>query len=130
MFFHPPAPPPQDTVLEETVVTAPRSELPVTTSAAKVTVVTGEELARTGERSLPRALGLAAGVWIQESNLGGGAPVLRGLLGNQVLIMLDGVRLNDATTRFGPNQDLNSIDPAIVDRVEVCLLYTSPSPRD
>lgn len=119
MFFHPPAPPPQDTVLEETVVTAPRSELPVTTSAAKVTVVTGEELARTGERSLPRALGLAAGVWIQESNLGGGAPVLRGLLGNQVLIMLDGVRLNDATTRFGPNQDLNSIDPAIVDRVEV-----------
>lgn len=119
MLFFPPPPPPQDAVLQESVVTAPRSELPVTTSAAKVTIVTGDELARTGERSLPRALGLTAGVWIQESNLGGGAPVMRGLLGNQILILVDGVRLNDSTTRFGPNQSLNTIDPAIVERVEI-----------
>ena len=103
----------------ESVVIAPRSEQPLTTSDAKVEVVTGEDLVATGERSLPKALGEAAGVWIQESNLGGGAPVLRGLLGNQILILLDGVRVNDSTTRFGPNQNLNTIDPAIVDRVEV-----------
>ena len=103
----------------QTVVTAPRSEQAITSTAAKVTVVTGEELEQTGERSLPRALSQAAGVWVQESNLGGGAPVVRGLLGNQILIVVDGVRLNDSTTRFGPNQSLNTIDPAIVDRIEV-----------
>lgn len=121
---------PAPTAIEEVVVVAPRSELPASTSAAKVRVVTREELERTGERSLPRAIGKAAGVWIQESNLGGGSPVIRGLLGNQVLIMVDGVRLNDATTRFGPNQILNTIDPAVVERVEVIrgassLLYGS-----
>lgn len=101
------------------VITAPRAEEPLTSSRAKVTVVDAEQLARTGERSLPRAIGQAAGIWIQESNLGGGSPILRGLFGNQVLIVLDGVRLNDSTTRFGPNQILNTIDPSIVERVEI-----------
>ena len=132
MLFVPPPPPAppvaqeelagsldDDVQLDETVIVAPRADETVTTSAAKVTVVTGEELRATGERSLPRAIGRTAGVWIQESNLGGGAPIVRGLFGNQILILVDGVRLNDSTTRFGPNQSLNTLDPAIVERVEV-----------
>ena len=105
----------------ETVVTAPRS-LPVATdSPARVTVIEAEELARTGESSLPRAIARAAGpgLWLQETNLGGGSPILRGLIGEKVLIVIDGVRLNDSTTRLGPNQSLNTIDPAIVERVEI-----------
>ncbi|QDV05881.1 Colicin I receptor precursor [Planctomycetes bacterium Poly30] len=121
MLFPFPLPPQSDVpvTLPEMIVTAPRSQLPITTSGAKVTVVTGEELQATGERSLPRAIGQASGVWMQESNLGGGAPVIRGLLGNQILILLDGVRVNNSATRFGPNQSLNTIEPAIVDRVEI-----------
>lgn len=102
-----------------TVVTAPRSDAPATSTSLGHVVVTGEELARTGERSLPRAIGRASGVWIQETNLGGGSPFIRGLTGNQVLLIVDGVRVNDSTTRFGPNQSLNTIDPLIVERVEV-----------
>ena len=109
----------QDVELPATLVTAPRSEETVTTTAAKLTVVSGEELAATGERSLPRAIGRASGVWVQETNLGGGASIVRGLVGNKILILVDGVRLNDSTTRFGPNQSLNTIDPATVERVEV-----------
>ena len=105
--------------LGEVLVVSPRDELPLTSSAATVTVISSEELERTNERSLPRAIARAAGVVVIESNLGGGSPVIRGLLGNQVLIVVDGVRLNDSTTRFGPNQSLNTIDPAIVERVEV-----------
>lgn len=103
----------------ETIVTAPRSRLTATSSRAHVTVVTAEELRATGARSLPLAISRAAGVWVQETNLGGGSPFIRGLVGNQVLIVVDGVRLNDSTTRSGPNQSLNTIDPAIVERVEV-----------
>ncbi|MDP6539649.1 MAG: TonB-dependent receptor [Planctomycetota bacterium] len=109
----------QEVELPTTLVTAPRSEEAVTTTSAKLTVVSGEELAATGERSLPRAISRATGVWVQETNLGGGAPIVRGLVGNKILILVDGVRLNDSTTRFGPNQSLNSIDPATVERVEV-----------
>ncbi|MEW6074642.1 MAG: TonB-dependent receptor [Planctomycetota bacterium] len=109
----------QEEPVSETVVVAPRSETTVTSTAAKVTVVSEEDLEATGERSLPRAIGRAAGVWIQESHLGGGAPVVRGLLGNQILVVVDGVRVNDSTTRFGPNETLNQIDPATVERVEI-----------
>ena len=103
----------------ETVVVAPRSEAHEEQSPATVTVITGEELEKTGERSLPRAIGRASNVWIQETNLGGGAPVINGLIGNRILIVVDGVRLNDSTTRAGPNQSLNGIDPLTVERVEV-----------
>jgi len=105
----------------ETVVTAPRSQPTLTTPAADVVVVTAQELRATGERSLPRAIARAAGtaVWMQETNTGGGSPILRGLVGPHVLIVVDGVRLNDSTTRLGPNQSLNTIDIEIVERVEI-----------
>lgn len=109
------APTPQTT----TVVTSPRAERPITSSDANHQVVTGEELRATGERSLPRALLKTTGLFVQETNLGGGAPIIRGLIGNQILIVVDGVRLNDAATRQGPNQSLNGIDPAVVERIEV-----------
>lgn len=105
----------------ETLVTAPRA-LPVATdSPARTIVIEGEELARTGETSLTQAIARAAGpgLWLQETNLGGGSPILRGFVGEKVLIVIDGVRVNDATTRLGPNQSLNTIDPAIVERVEI-----------
>ncbi len=109
----------QDVVLPESVILAPRASDAVTSTIAKVQHINGDELRATGERSLPRAIAKAGGVWLQETNQGGGAPVIRGLLGNQILIMVDGVRLNDSTTRYGPNQSLNMIDPSIVERVDL-----------
>ena len=105
----------------ETTIVALRSEQSVPRSSASVTVLDAEDLRRTNERTLPRMIAQAAGVgvFLQETNTGGGAPILRGTLGERVLIVVDGVRLNDGTTRQGPNQSLNTIDPAIVERVEV-----------
>jgi hemoglobin/transferrin/lactoferrin receptor protein len=110
-----------DEVVSESVVTTTRSHETITRSAALVTVITAPELERTGERSLPRAIEAAAGggVWVQETNLGGGSPIIRGLIGNQILIMVDGVRLNDAGTRLGPNQSLNNFETENVERVEI-----------
>ena len=81
----------QDIVLPESVIIAPRANDSVTATVAKVQRLSGEELRETGERSLPRAIAKAAGVWVQETSLGGGAPVIRGLLGNQILVVVDGV---------------------------------------
>jgi len=108
-----------DAEVGQTVVLAPRSTQPATATAASVQVITARELAETGERSLPRALAKTTGLFVQETNLGGGAPILRGVIGNQVLIVVDGVRLNDSATRGGPNQSLNGIDPSTIERVEV-----------
>ncbi|HKX46679.1 MAG TPA: TonB-dependent receptor, partial [Planctomycetota bacterium] len=105
--------------LPDVYATSPRSEIPSSAPRTQVTVITGEQLRATGERSLPRQIAAAGPAWVQETNLGGGSIFLGGLTGNQVLLIVDGVRLNDSTTRIGPNQLLNTIDPTIVDRVEL-----------
>ena len=69
--------------------------------------------------STPDALDVIPGVWMQQTNLGGGSPFLRGLTGYHTLILIDGIRLNNSTFRSGPNQYLNTIDPLLINHVEV-----------
>lgn len=70
-------------------------------------------------RTTPEALAYVPGVFVQKTNHGGGSPFLRGLTGNQTLLMLDGIRVNNASFRFGPNQYPNLIDAFSLDRIEV-----------
>uniref|UniRef100_UPI003216A3CA TonB-dependent receptor n=1 Tax=uncultured Draconibacterium sp. TaxID=1573823 RepID=UPI003216A3CA len=84
-----------------------------------VSVITSKELKSSAPRSMAEALIGATGVWMQKTNHGGGSPFVRGLTGNQTLLLIDGIRLNNATFRYGPNQYFNTIDVFSVDRVEV-----------
>lgn len=59
------------------------------------------------------------GVFLQKTNLGGGSPIIRGLMGNQIVLMYDGVRLNNSTYRYGPNQYLNTINVWDVGQIEL-----------
>ena len=58
-------------------------------------------------------------MFVQETNDGGGSPIIRGLVGNQILILVDGIRLNNGAYRLGPNQYLNTIDLNQIERIEV-----------
>jgi outer membrane receptor protein involved in Fe transport len=70
-------------------------------------------------RSTPEALQLTAGVFVQKTNHGGGSPIIRGLTGNQTLLLIDGIRLNNAIYRYGPNQYLNTVDILSAEKLEV-----------
>jgi len=70
-------------------------------------------------RTVPESLNIIPGVFVQKTNHGGGSPFVRGLTGNQTLILIDGIRLNNSTFRYGPNQYLNTIDPFSVNKIEV-----------
>ena len=67
------------------------------------------------------ALQETTGVLVQKTNRGAGAPMLRGLIGPNNLLVLDGVRFNNATFRTGPNQYMNMLDPVSFERYEVLL---------
>ena len=58
-------------------------------------------------------------VFVQKSQLGGGSPMLRGFATNRVLIVIDGVRMNNAIYREGNIQNVISLDPSIIDRTEI-----------
>ena len=84
-----------------------------------VSVVEKTQIDALGFRTSPEALTGTTGVFIQKTNHGGGSPFIRGLTGNQNLLMMDGIRLNNSTSRYGPNQYLNTIDPWTIQKIEV-----------
>jgi outer membrane cobalamin receptor len=106
------------TILAPIVITATRTKTRIDRTPAAVSYLTAEQIREQNGRSVPELLMSMAGVWMQKTNHAGGSPFLRGLTGNQVLLMTDGIRLNNATYRFGPNQYLSTIDPFTVNNVE------------
>ena len=60
-----------------------------------------------------------SGVHVQQTSAGQGAVVLRGMVGNQVLMLVNGVPMNNATYRDGPGQYLATVDPETIERIEV-----------
>jgi hemoglobin/transferrin/lactoferrin receptor protein len=58
-------------------------------------------------------------IFIQKSQLGGGSPMIRGFSANRVLLVVDGIRMNNAIYRGGNLQNALSIDANAVEDVEV-----------
>jgi hemoglobin/transferrin/lactoferrin receptor protein len=88
-------------------------------SNRSVTVVNQTWLTDYAPRTTPEALLEAPGVFMQKTNHGGGSPYIRGMMGPQLLITVDGMRLNNSTFRSGPNQYLNLVDPLSLERIEI-----------
>ena len=105
--------------LPQMVITATRSERQPFNTPQAVSIISEEAIERSNQFATPDLFRYAEGVYIQRSNLGGGSPFIRGLTGKQVLLLIDGVRLNNSFYRFGPHQYLNTIDPNIIERIEV-----------
>ncbi len=81
--------------------------------------VTQEDLARRLPRSAPDALRFEPGVFVQQSAHGQGSAYLRGLTGQQTLLLFDGVRLNNSTYRQGPNQYFFTLDSQSLASIQV-----------
>ena len=60
-------------------------------------------------------------VFVQKSQLGGGSPMIRGFSANRVLLVVDGVRMNNAIFRSGNLQNVISIDANSLARTDVIL---------
>ena len=60
-------------------------------------------------------------VLVQQSQQGGGSPILRGFEANRVLLVVDGVRMNNAIYRSGHLQNAITVDPNILERTDILL---------
>lgn len=82
-------------------------------------VVTRRDLEERLPRSAPDALRYEPGVYVQQTAHGQGSPYVRGLTGQQTIMMFDGIRLNTSTFRQGPNQYFFTIDSRTLQKLEV-----------
>lgn len=101
------------------VVTAERAEAAAVDVPRAIDIVTEDDVRERQARSLPDALRESTGVLVQESNRGSGSPYLRGLVGPQNLVVVDGMPFTLSTWRTGPNQYLTLLDPTSAGRIEI-----------
>ena len=106
-------------LLEEVQVTANRSPALGQRVSPLVTVITAQTIRERSLTQTPEALREQTGVFVQKTNQGGGSPIIRGFKANKLLLMVDGIRLNNATYRGGNLQYLNTVDAFALERVEI-----------
>ena len=105
--------------LEGVVLSVARSRSKRNKIAEKVNIISSERIKQSVIQSGADILELSPGVRIQKSQGGGGSPVLRGFEANRVLLVIDGVRMNNAIYRSGHLQNAITIAPHNLERVEV-----------
>ncbi len=105
---------------DSVTVTPARGEVQqVFDTPESVSIATGEELSRRAFLILPQALKEETGIHLQQTTTSQGSIFIRGLSGQQVVSLIDGVRFNNSTMRPGANQYTAFIDPAFAGRVEI-----------
>lgn len=103
---------------DNVVVTASRTAQTVDDTLAPVTVITREQIERSQSQNVIELLRLAPGLQITD-NGGHGASAsmfMRGSNSNHTLVLIDGVRINDAT---GGMAAIPYLDPDQIERIEI-----------
>ncbi len=116
---------PKDQTLEEVILSVGRNAVTRKQIAEKVAVIDAQTIELQRPSTGADLVGLSPGVRIQKSQGGGGSPVIRGFEANRILMVVDGVRMNNAIYRSGHLQNAITVNPNTVERVEV--IYGSSS---
>ncbi len=103
----------------EIVVSATKWEQDIEDVPNKVETISQDKIAFQNPQTSADLLEASGGVFVQKSQLGGGSPMIRGFATNSVLLVVDGVRMNNAIFRGGNLQNVINIDPNIIQGTEV-----------
>lgn len=106
-------------VVDEFVVSASRWEQKADEVPNKITPILKSVVELQNPQTAADLLSLSGEVFIQKSQLGGGSPMIRGFATNRILIVVDGVRMNNAIYREGNIQNVISLDPSVIERTEI-----------
>ncbi len=111
--------------LDEVVVSVLRNEAKRSRIAEQVEIIKAKQIAQISPQTSADLLANIPGIKVQKSQFGGGSPVLRGMESNRVLLVVDGVRLNNAIYRKGHLQNSITVAPFLLDKTEVVFGPTS-----
>ncbi len=105
--------------LDEVVIAANRWEEQKIEIPYHVVKINMREASFQNPQTSADLLGSGGYVYVQKSQLAGGSPMLRGFATNRVLIVVDGVRMNNAIFRLGNLQNVISLDAGSFESAEV-----------
>lgn len=105
--------------LDEVVLSASRGKETRSRIAETITIASREEIKKMAPQTSADLLANLPGIKVQKTQMGGGSPVIRGMEANRVLLVVDGVRMNNAIYRTGHLQSSITVSPTVLERTEV-----------
>jgi hemoglobin/transferrin/lactoferrin receptor protein len=105
--------------LNEVVISVNKTEELKRTVAQYVEVLNANEIENSQSQTTAELLSNTAGVFVQKSQLGGGSPVLRGFEASRIVLVVDGIRMNNIIYRAGHLQNVITLDNNMLDRTEI-----------
>ena len=106
-------------LLNEVFLSASKAEEKTTRIAEQIAVVSNKDIQNSTSQTSADILAEIPGIKVQKTQFGGGSPVIRGMEANRILLVVDGVRMNNAIYRKGHLQNSISISPNLLERIEV-----------
>ena len=105
--------------LEEIVVYSNKFAEQVKNIAQKIDVISAKTIAKFNTQNTGDLLINTGNVFVQKSQQGGSSPVIRGFEASRVLLVIDGIRMNNAIYRAGHLQNVITVDQNMLEAVEV-----------
>lgn len=108
-----------DLSMNEVVISANKFKENKKNVAQKIESISQKEISWSMPQTSATMLEQTGNIFVQRSQGGGGSPVIRGFEANRVLMVIDGVRMNNAVYRGGHLQNSITIDNNMLEKVEV-----------
>lgn len=105
--------------LDEIILSANRKEESKIDVPYSMEIIKQKDIEFTNPANSGDMLQNTGQVFVQRSQAGGGSPSMRGFEANKVLLVVDGVRMNNAIYRGGHLQDVMTLDPNMLERTEI-----------
>lgn len=105
--------------LDEIVVSVNRWEQSKAEIPNKIATISALEVEHFNPQTTADLIGTSGGVFVQKSQMGGGSPMIRGFSANRILLVVDGIRMNNAIYRSGNLQNIISIDANSIENTEI-----------
>jgi hemoglobin/transferrin/lactoferrin receptor protein len=107
------------TGLEEIVISASKDAQSKRNVPFQIETIDARQISFQNGQTMSNVLENSGAVVVQRSQQGGGSPMIRGFEASRILLVMDGVRMNNLIYRSGHLQNIMTIDPSILDRAEV-----------
>ncbi len=105
--------------MQEVVISASKFLEKKKNVAQKIEVITARSIALINAQNTGDLLVNTGKIFVQKSQQGGSSPVIRGFEASRVMLVIDGVRMNNAIYRSGHLQNVITVDQNMLERVEV-----------
>lgn len=105
--------------IDEIVVSANKFEEKAEDVPRQIEIISKNDIASNNSQNTADILQQSGDIFVQKSQLGGGSPIIRGFETNKILLVVDGVRMNNAIYRGGHLQNIITVDESMLEKAEI-----------